>query len=258
MIDINSRQLALKNAGFYKGAVDGDFGKKSQAAMQNLLAKLKITNANWPTSRKLTALDQWIMREAGINAGAIDGLIGPQTLFGYEQWQDALRDLDPDKQIIAKQPQNFPRQKDMAAFYGKPGENHVLLQMPYPMRLAWDKNTSIQKFTINAKCSESAGRAFAKVFDHYGYNKIRSLGLDLFGGCFNNRNMRGGKSLSTHAYAAALDINPMQNQLRWNSDKAAMAKKDCAPFLDAFAAEGWISLGRERNYDWMHLQAARL
>jgi hypothetical protein len=70
--------------------------------------------------------------------------------------------------------------------------------------------------------------------------------------------MRGGSSLSTHAFACALDINPEQNQLRWGSDKAKMAHSDCKAFLDAFETQGWISLGRERNFDWMHIQAARL
>ena len=34
------------------------------------------------------------------------------------------------------------------------------------------------------------------------YGKIKELRLDLWGGCFNNRRMRGGTQLSMHAYAS--------------------------------------------------------
>lgn len=258
MIDPRSLQSALAAAKFYKGKIDGDFGPASIAARAALLTSLSLPHADWPQSRKVVALEQWIMAEAGIEIGAIDGLPGPAYRFGLEQWQNHLRDLTPKDAAIAHQPTIWPRQKDMATFYGEPGENHTLLTLPYPMRLAWDPGVSVKKITINAKCAESASRALAKAKDVMGYEQIRRLRLDLFGGCFNNRKMRGGSSLSTHAFACALDIDPERNQLRWGSDRAAMAKKECAPFLDAFEAEGWISLGRERNFDWMHIQAARL
>jgi hypothetical protein len=37
-----------------------------------------------------------------------------------------------------------------------------------------------------------------------------------------------------------------------------MAQPEYAPFLDLWEAEGFVSLGRARNFDWMHVQAARL
>lgn len=259
MIDNRSMQEALKSAGFYKGKIDGDFGPKSRAAREAMLKKvIGSTALRWPTSRKMLALQQWIMKEAGIDAGDVDGLMGPQTRYAFQKWQDYLRDVDPTTAAIAHQKSEFPRQKDLEKFYGKPGTNHAKIDLPFPMRIAWNKAQTITRFTINKNCAESAERAFGKVFDHYGYDRIRSLGLDLFGGCYNNRKMRGGSRLSTHAYACSLDINPEKNRLRWNSNRAAMASKDCAPFLNAFESEGWISLGRERNFDWMHLQAARL
>lgn len=256
-IDHYSLQRALKSATFYKGKIDGDFGPKSRAAQAALLKSLGL-NGIKPASRRLLALEQWVMREAGIEVGAIDGFNGPQTRYAKGEWQRYLRDINPTAADVAHQPATFPRQKDMAEFYGKPGTGHVMLDLPYPMRLAWDKSTTVTRTTINEKCAESAGRALQTALDHYGINGLRRNGLDLFGGCYNNRKMRGGSSLSTHAYAAAFDINPAANRLRWGRDRAAMAKKQCAPFLDAFEAEGWVSLGRERNYDWMHVQAARL
>lgn len=258
MIDNRSIQEALRAAGFYKATVDGKFGPKSRAAGEAALRDAGVEIAGWAHSRIMIALNQWVMAGVGIEAGKIDGLMGPTTIHALEQWQDHLRDVTPKAADVRHMPSKFPRQKDMASFYGKPGEGHTMLKLPYPMRLAWDKSVTVERITIHSKCAESAGKALAKAKDHYGVERLRSLGLDLFGGCYNNRKMRGGSALSTHAYAAALDIDPEHNQLRWGADRARMAGPQCAAFLDAFAEEGWVSLGRERNYDWMHLQAARL
>ncbi len=259
LLDHRTVQGALVRYGALSGGVDGIWGRQSAAAAR-LVAKRRATgySVNWSDERVRTAVEQVIMADAGLPPGAIDGLVGPSTRFAVEQWQNRSRDVVLPDDAVAYLPPVWPRQKDMAAFYGDPGENHVLLTLPYPMRLAWAKATVVKRITINAKCADSAARALGKAFDYYGMERLQELGLDLFGGCFENRAMRGGKSLSTHAYACALDINPEANQLRWGANKAAMAQPSCAAFLDAFEAEGWVSLGRERNFDWMHLQAARL
>jgi hypothetical protein len=174
------------------------------------------------------------MAEAGIEIGPIDGLAGPQTVIALEQWQDRLRGQSPRAIEVIHQPTIFPRQKDVRVFYGEPGKHQVKLELPFPMRLAWDTNTVIRRFAIHEKAHDSAARAFARIRDHYGEAARRDLGLDLFGGCLNVRKMRGGR------------------------DRARMATPEHAAFLDIWEEEGWISLGRERNYDWMHVQAARL
>ena len=48
------------------------------------------------------------------------------------------------------------------------------------------------------------------------------------------------------------------NQLRWGKDKAAFARPEYARWFDLWEEEGALSLGRVRNYDWMHVQFARL
>lgn len=258
MIDARSLQAALAAWGNYGGKLDGAFGPKSKAARDEALTAAGVAIAGWPEERRMLALEQLVMARAGIDTGAIDGLMGPSTRFAFEQWQNRSRDATPTPAEVAHMPKTWPRQKDMEAFYGKPGTNHTRLVLPYTMRLAWDVSQTITTITINAKCAASAGRALSAALKHYGRDRIYELGLDLFGGCYANRPMRGGTQLSTHAYAAALDIDPEHNQLRWGRDRARMARPEYAAFLDCFAAEGWISLGRERNFDWQHLQAARL
>jgi len=151
----------------------------------------------------------------------------------------------------------WPRQRDCASFYGAPGTGQVLMTLPYPMKLAWDKHVSITKFTIHRKCADSAKRVLTRALAHYGTEKLKELGLDLFGGCYNNRPMRGGSALSMHAYACAIDFDPARNQLKWNRAKARLAKPDAARWWELWDEEGWVSLGRSHDYDWMHVQAAR-
>ncbi len=94
------------------------------------------------------------------------------------------------------------------------------------------------------------------------YGKIQKtmdyLGFSIFGGSHNFRLMRGGSSLSTHSWGIAIDFDPARNQLHWKAAKARLARSDCIPFWEAWEKEGWVSLGRKKNYDWMHVQAARL
>ena len=70
--------------------------------------------------------------------------------------------------------------------------------------------------------------------------------------------MRGGTQYSMHSWGIAIDFDPERNQLNWGRDRARLAAADCVPFWDIWEAEGWVSLGRARNFDWMHVQAARL
>ena len=257
MLDIRSIQLELARNGFEPGPVDGMFGPRSIAARDEALREFGLNIAKWSDDRKMIAIEQWTMLRNGI-AVVVDGLEGPGTLHALELWQNRARDVEAPHPLIAHQSQAWPRQPALADFYGRPGENHTRLKLPYPFRLAWDVGTVVKEITINERCAESAGRALAAALDHYGADRIKELGLDLFGGCYANRNMRGGKRLSVHAFAAAIDIDPMHNQLRWGRDRARMAGPEYAAFLDAFEAEGWVSLGRERNFDFMHVQAARL
>lgn len=258
LLDHRTVQGALVRFGVLD-AIDGVWGPKSAAgARLTVKRRVPVYRVDWPDARVRIALEQLLMFDANLPVGTIDGLVGPQTKYALERWQDRARDIDPDPQVVAHQSTAWPRQRDMAAFYGPPGTGHVQMELPYPMRLAWDKAALVNRVTIHGKCADSAKRALRRAGEYYGMDRLRELGLDLFGGIYNNRAMRGGKALSTHAFACAIDINPEANQLRWGADRAAMAKAECKPFLDAFEAEGWVSLGRERNFDWMHIQAARL
>ena len=84
------------------------------------------------------------------------------------------------------------------------------------------------------------------------------MGLDLWGGCHNIRPIRGGTRRSAHSWGIAIDFDSDRNQLHWGRDKATFAKPEYDYWWKYWEEEGWVSLGRIRNFDWMHLQAARL
>lgn len=154
----------------------------------------------------------------------------------------------------------WPKQNaaSMNAFFGKVGTNQTTLILPYTMRLAWDTKVPIYKFSINKRCHDSAKRALTRVLNEYGIDEIKRLRLDLFGGCLNVRKMRGGSNWSIHAWGAAIDFDPDRNQLKWGKDQASFAKPEYKKWWKAWEDEGWVSLGRARNFDWMHVQAANL
>lgn len=152
----------------------------------------------------------------------------------------------------------WPRQAGCTAFYGAVGTNQGTLTLPFPMRIAWDKAKKTSKMTLNKKVIESAGRVFEKIAHHYDAAQREKLGLDLFGGSLNVRRMRGGSAYSMHSWGIAIDFAPETNQLKWGRDRASLAVPEVVPFWEAWEEEGWLSLGRARNFDWMHVQAARL
>lgn len=155
--------------------------------------------------------------------------------------------------------QQWPTQAQARKFYGAPGTGHAKLVLPFPMYLAWDRNVVLKQFTIHERCVASATRVFNRILEYYpGAQQRAALGIDVFSGCYNNRVMRGGSQLSMHAFACAIDFDDQRNQLKWNSKQARLAKPDAEMFWKAWEDEGWVSLGRARNFDWMHVQAARL
>lgn len=148
--------------------------------------------------------------------------------------------------------------KETIAKYGKPnvtGDGYlVTILLPYPMRLAWDTESVVNKM----RCHKLVAGRFLAVFNEilrvYGYAKIKELGIDLFGGCFNFRKMRGGDDWSMHSWGIAIDLDPARNQLKETSKTARFAKSEYKAMIDIFYKHGFISLGREKNYDWMHFE----
>lgn len=134
------------------------------------------------------------------------------------------------------------------------GSYLVTIKLPYPMRLAWDKQVTVERMRCHIKVADQLTDIFSEILEHYGIDRIKELGLDLFGGCFNYRQMRGGSDWSRHSWGLAVDLDPERNGLHWDSTKAIFARPEYQDMIDIFYKHGFESLGREKNYDWMHFQ----
>lgn len=230
--------------------------------------------------------EQWLQSRLTAHdfpVGPIDGVIGPKTKAAIVAFQtmeglpvtgvadgatvEALRQSasqtpdapdrggEQDAPVIKNL---WPRQRNVSAFYGPVGQNQTLVPLPYPMKLAWNPAITVNRISLHEKVAESAARCFERIADAYPEDKRAELGLDLFGGSLNVRKMRGGSNYSMHSWGIAIDFDPARNQLKWGKDKARLGQPDAEHFWRIWEAEGWVSLGREKNFDWMHVQAARL
>ena len=143
--------------------------------------------------------------------------------------------------------------------FGKPNETGegylVTIELPYPMRLAWDLETNVTRMRCHKLVAGNFKGVFNDLLAHYGYEEIKRLGIDLFGGCFNYRKMRGGYAWSTHSWGIAIDLDPARNKLKETKRTARFARPEYKPMIDIFYKWGFESLGIEKDFDWMHYQA---
>ena len=148
--------------------------------------------------------------------------------------------------------------KELISKYGKPNDTGngylTVIKLPYPMCLSWDMNTKVTKMSCHKLVADKFTSVFNDLLSHYGNDKIVELGIDRFGGCFNFRKMRGGSDFSRHSWGVAIDLDPVRNKLKETSRTARFARPEYKPMIDIFYKHGFISLGIEKNYDWMHFE----
>ena len=256
-------QAELKRMGHDPGPVDGVAGNATKAALD------KVTDLpkTWPIEKKLVGLIQVQAKAAGLDPGPIDGLWGQRTAAAYDQLVHLRLYGTPEplwrpEGLVVPNPNNWPSHRGnddaVIAFYGQRGTGLVTIDVPYPHIIAWDKSKTANKITCHSKVAPSIVRVLTKVKAHYGMDGIKRLRLDIYGGCYEPRKMRGGDRWSTHSWGIALDYDPENNQYKWGRDKATFAQPEYDRWWQLWEEEGWVSLGRHSNFDWMHVQAARL
>ena len=201
--------------------------------------------------------------EKGIDAGSVDGLWGSQTQFAFEELAFLLKNghkRPPWRPEEMGSLQRWPKQNspEFHEYFGRRADNLVTISAPFDLKIAWDLRTRTQRLTCHRQVAESLTKVLENVRNAYGENDIKALRLNYFGGAFNNRLMRGGTSWSTHSWGIAVDFDPDRNQLRWGRDKASFAHPVYDEWWRCWEEEGWVSLGKRKNFDWMHIQAAEV
>jgi len=253
MLDERTMQRWLKELGYYTGEIDGMSGETLNTAIAEMAIATGLDITNWDEARRHMAAEQLFLRDHGF-ATDIDGLYGPATQAAHNAYIIKDTDVDQPEVEIAHQPTTWPRQKDVPAFYGEMGKNQEMIVPPYQM---WYGKIPVEHISVHKRVAASAIRAFQNIHAHYG-DQVKTLGLDQYSGSLNVRRMRGGSNWSMHSWGIAIDFDAPHNDLNWDHTRARFAKPEYRKFFDCWYAEGWISLGRERDYDWMHVQAARL
>jgi hypothetical protein len=149
-------------------------------------------------------------------------------------------------------------EEEAIARYGKPNQRGTYLRpvtLPFPLRVAWAPQTLVRRLNCHKLEGDRITAIFGDILAYYGPKRIRELGIDLFGGCFNYRRMKLHNAWSRHAWGIAIDLDPDRNGLHVDHTKAQFARPEYAPLIDAFESHGWINLGRRLDMDWMHFEA---
>lgn len=170
-----------------------------------------------------------------------DGFWGPKSIAAC---QKHLRSLMPN-------PNPWPAsdQKSLADFYGQPGDESKLLNLPVGHLPIYYEGVRCKTIRVHRACAQSLER----VLEFIAASPHRDL-LAKYAGCYNNRNMRGGSLPSLHARGAAIDLDPAPNgNLTPWPVRATMPIE----VMECFAAEGWTPAGAFWARDGMHFQATR-
>lgn len=271
-MQVSDIQMLLASVSWYAGAIDGDAGPKTWAAVSRAEHQQRVNYCDvpsrWSKQRRLIGAGQAALVVLGHAPGIIDGYAGHNTMEALTAWRCAKAGVSATVDRVPvvgarSHPRQltFPRQRVIADFYGAAGGPQCTagkVELAYPMVIAWNKSQTIQRFSCHIKLAKPLTGIFRHALQHYGCGDIERLHLNVFGGCFNFRKKRGGSSLSTHAYGAAVDLNPESNMLRWGADRAQFARPEYEPFWNIVMAHGGTPAGYAWGKDWMHFQFARL
>ncbi len=269
-------QSELSAQGLYAGPVNAQLNATLTASVagviENRRGDLSGDPTDWSDARKRVAVFQLICADAAFDPGPADGLWGQRTEFAYGQFSFfidtgerpiSFRDIVP----LDVNPHGWPRdhgdQSELFDFFdfnpnagGDPAT--LAVTCPWELKLDWDRSVKTSRIGCHPKLAQSLESILTKIHDHYGTDALVEMGMNIYGGCKNVRTKRGGSTWSTHSFAAAIDWDPGRNKLDWGWREARMARPDFLPFWQFWEEEGWLSLGRTRNFDWMHVQAIKI
>lgn len=148
-------------------------------------------------------------------------------------------------------------QEQIIKKYGNPdpkGGYLTVIDLPYPMRLAWDTDSSVIKMRCHKLAAERFKKVFKEILQVYGLKRIQELGIDLFGGCFHYRQKRQGSSLSMHSWGIAIDLDPSRNGMNTSVKQANFSKEEYKALRGIFKKNGFEWGGDLWKKDCMHWQ----
>ena len=138
---------------------------------------------------------------------------------------------------------------DIQSMLGNPEDidrhDMVIIPSPFPLKLSWQKETSINKILIHPHIAAGLEAALDEILDYYGLDFIQENSLDEWGGSYNARKSRGSDRWSVHSWAMAVDYLPSLGRF---GVPATTPYKVVA----AFKRQGFLWGGDWANPDGMH------
>lgn len=143
------------------------------------------------------------------------------------------------------------------SIFGKAGDESNLVNIKPPYQLYYC-GKPVKTIRVHKLIADRVQAALKEILAHYGIEKIKQLGLDQYSGSYNYRNSTNSNSMSMHAWGIALDFAAAKNAYNMKKPQASLSKPECEMWWKIWEKHGAVSLGRQCNYDWMHLQFAKL
>jgi len=153
-------------------------------------------------------------------------------------------------------------EKEKFSYLGAPGNTSNLssVKTTMPLKLSWKLDYTVKAFSchkILVPHIEQIYMALAKLDPLL----LRKSGMEIFGGCYNFRPVRGTESrdrppFSTHSWGAAIDCDPVRNGLHTKAPRANLSHPDFQPVHIIWAQKGFINMGHVIGRDFMHYEAS--
>lgn len=183
-----------------------------------------------------------IQKRVGTTA---DGVVGPKTVAAIAK---------------ALGINTWPTQAEVRSgksIFGKAGDESNLVSITPAYQLYFD-GKKVKTIRVHKKIAAAVNAALEEILAYYGHESIKQLGLDQYSGSYSYRKTTTGSSMSMHAWGIALDFAAATNGYSTKKPKASLSIPACQKFWEIWESHGAVSLGREKDFDWMHLQFARL
>lgn len=170
---------------------------------------------------------------------------------------------DPAKKITSA---NLFTTAQATVRFGTPGEGKgaeqrlVYFPAPYPLRL-YERGAplNVKRIRCHELVADWMEAALRLALNTYGQKRIVELGLDVYGGCYVPRRIRGGRSWSKHAFGIASDWLQQENGLKTPFAEATFSRPEYKDWLDCWRCSGFANLGQLEGFerDAMHFEFMR-
>ena len=170
-----------------------------------------------------------------------DGIWGMQSAAAC---QAHLRSLMP-----ADNPWPKSNADALTRFFGKAGNEANLINLDVKGLGIYYDGAKVKTIRCHQKVGDSLHRVLSEISQGPDADVLKE-----YAGCYNFRSMRGGTSLSCHAWGIAIDLAPDTNGNLTPWPKIASMP---IAVMEAMAREGMLSGGAVWGRDAMHFQATQ-